>query len=729
MCKKWILLVCFVCLPGLAERALGFGLNVDIGNTGQPIKTGWQEFSGDGNNETDPKTEVYLVGAVSISVSIETGYAHDSGYRSYGGGDLGGDMVYPDNHNGPVEGRVVLTLGGLPADSYVLTSYHNDSKGSHAQQDPIDVTVSGAISVSTSDLGVVQTKMLDDNGLGQSTVTFTANGTGDVVVTYTPTTDNGAVSKAVLNGFELETSGIAVNFDSAASADFESVSPAALSVSLSGVTSNTVTVDYNVSGGTAVGGGQDYTLEGGTLTFQPDQATPEYINIVIVNDGSPEEDETIEVTLSNPFNAALGATAQHTYTILDPRPEVAFDATASEGLENVSLAYIPVSLSWAWPDTVTVDYNVTGGTAVGGGEDYNLPAGTLQFDPFDVTEYISITVVRDNYDEDPDETVEITLSNQNNAKMGAGSEHTFTILPPMFQVCPEGDLDGDCDVDFNDVRIFAGQWLDTPGSCSGYDCADIDGINGVDGQDYALLAGNWKEEASPVVINECMASNDETIADPQDEYDDWIEIYNGSGIPVDVGGMWLADAGNTWQIPDDRPGETTIVGGGYLLIWADEDIAATPGLHASFKLSKDGDKVSLYATDGITLINEIEFDTQVSDISYGRYPDGSDIIRFFGTPTPWAQNSGAYVDEVADTKFSHDRGFYESPFNVSVTCETDGAEIHYTLDGSEPNDTVGAGTYLYAGPIEVNQTTVLRAAGFKPGYLTTDIDAQTYIFL
>jgi hypothetical protein len=29
----------------------------------------------------------------------------------------------------------------------------------------------------------------------------------------------------------------------------------------------------------------------------------------------------------------------------------------------------------------------------------------------------------------------------------------------------------------------------------------------------------------------------------------------------------------------------------------------------------------------------------------------------------------------------------------------------------------------------VNQTTVLRAAGFKPGYLTTDIDAQTYIFL
>jgi len=728
MCRKLIFSIFIVFLPGLVNSVLAFPLMVDIGDTGQTVKAGWQEFSGDGNLEIDPKTEIYQVGELSISVSIETGFTNDSGYRDYGGGDLGGDMVYPDDHYGSAEGRVILTLGNLPAGSYILTSYHNDSKGTHAQQDPINVTVSGAISDSTSDLAVVQTKSLDDNNLGQSTVTFTADGTGNVVITYTPTTDNGVVSKAVLNGFQLDSTGTTVQFDSAASENFESVSPAVLSVSLSTITPNTVTVDYNVTGGTAVGGGQDYTLAGGTLIFVPNQATPEYITIVIVNDGLPEEDETIKVTLSNPVNATLGAVTQHTYTILDPRPNIAFDTTASEGPENISPAYVPVSSSWAWAETVTVDYNVTGGTAING-EDYSLTSGTLVFEPCEVTEYITITIVKDDFDEDPDETIEITLCNPNSAKLGINTQHTFTILPAAVQVCPIGDLDGNCEVDFNDLQIFASQWLNAPGSCWDFNCADFDGSNFVDMFDFGLLAGNWRVKLCPLVINEFMASNDETIMDPQGQYNDWIEFYNASAIAVDMGGMWLADTGNWWQVPDDRPAETTVESYGHLLIWADNDVCDTPGLHAGFALSKDGDEVSLYAADGVTLIDSIEFKTQVSDISYGRYPDAGENLRFFATPTPLAQNVGAYVGEVADTKFSHDRGFYESPFNVSITCNTEDAVIHYTLNGSEPNEFEGDGTYNYTGPVGINQTTTLRAAAFKPGYLPTNVDAQTYIFL
>jgi hypothetical protein len=175
-------------------------------------------------------------------------------------------------------------------------------------------------------------------------------------------------------------------------------------------------------------------------------------------------------------------------------------------------------------------------------------------------------------------------------------------------------LDGNCEVDFNDLEIFAAQWLDPPGGCSDSNCANFDGINGVDMFDFAMLAGNWRKKICPIVVNECMASNDETIADPQDEYNDWIEFYNASGIAVDMGGMWLADSANWWQIPDDRPAETTVDAGGYLLIWADDDVGDTPGLHASFKLSKSGDEVSLYAADAVTLIDSIEFKTQVSDL-------------------------------------------------------------------------------------------------------------------
>ncbi|MHC4497788.1 MAG: lamin tail domain-containing protein [Planctomycetota bacterium] len=727
MCRKLIFSVFIGFLLGLVDSVLAFPLKVDIGDIGQTVKPGWEEFSGDHNNEVDPKTESYLVGELTISVSIETGFTNDSGYRDYGGGDLGGDMVYPDDHDGSVEGRVILTLGSLPTSDYTLTSYHNDSKASHAQQEPINVTVSGAISDSTSDLGVVQTKSLDDSNLGQSIVTFTANGTGDVVITYTPTTNNGAVSKAVLSGFQLDSTETTVQFDSPASEDFESVSLVILTVVLSPATPDMVTVDYNVTGGTATAV-EDYTFSAGTLTFDPNQTTPEYISISIINDGEPEDDETIEVILSNPVDALLGANAQHTYTILDPRPGVGFETIDSEGREDVSPAYIPVSLSWAWAETVTVDYNVTGGTAIVG-EDYNLADGTLVFDPCDLTEYISITIMEDDYDEDPDETIEITLSNPSNAKLGTNTQHTFTILPPTAQVCPTGDLDGNCEVDFNDLEIFALQWLDSPGGCSDSNCADFDGINGVDMFDFAMLAGNWRRKLCPIVVNECMASNDETIADPQDEYNDWIEFYNASGIAVDMGGMWLADSANWWQIPDDRPAETTVDAGGYLLIWADDDVGDTPGLHASFKLSKSGDEVSLYAADAVTLIDSIEFKTQVSDISYGRYPDASASLRFFATPTPGAENVGAYLGEVADTKFSHDRGFYESPFTLSITCNTADANINYTLNGSEPNEFEGDGTYAYSGPIDINQTTTLRAAAFKPGYLPTNVDTQTYIFL
>ncbi|MHC4706205.1 MAG: lamin tail domain-containing protein, partial [Planctomycetota bacterium] len=376
-----------------------------------------------------------------------------------------------------------------------------------------------------------------------------------------------------------------------------------------------------------------------------------------------------------------------------------------------------------------VDYNATGGTAVNG-EDYELDAGTLVFDPCELTKYISVVIVEDEFEEDPDETIEITLSNPTKSKLGINTQHTFTILPGTVQPCPKGDLDGDCDVDFNDVDFFVFQWLDPPGSCGGYMCANMDGLDGVDMRDFALLADNWLVESWPIKINEFMASNGGFLTDPEDPNDtpDWFELYNAGPLPIDLAGMYvtddLGDPGDYYEIP---PG-ITIPSGGYLLFYADEDDGEGP-LHTTFALRASGEEICLIDTDGTTLIDRIVFGQQITDISYGRYPDAAGNLRFFATPTPLAENSGAYLDEVADTKFSHKRGFYDSPFALSITCNTGGAEIHYTLDGSEPNEFVDGSTYLYTGPIDINYTTTLRAAAFKPGYLPTNVDTQTYIFL
>ena len=289
--------------------------------------------------------------------------------------------------------------------------------------------------------------------------------------------------------------------------------------------------------------------------------------------------------------------------------------------------------------------------------------------------------------------------------------------------CPIGDFDWDCKVDWRDMQILADMWLDDSGAV-----ADIDGDAVVDAMDFSSLAQNWLNTRALLVINEFMASNSSYLDDPQGQYDDWLEIYNAADVAMDVGGMYLTDDLNEpakWRIPSDNPSATTIPAHGHLLIWADSD-TGDAGLHANFKLDADGDEIGLFDVDGSTLVDSVSFSRQVSDISYGRYPDGSNNWRFFSDATAGLKNEGAYLGLVADTKFSTDRGFYYAPLDVVITCETPDANIHYTTDGSTPAETHG---YEYAGPISVGTTTCLRAMAFKPGWMPSNVDAHTYIFL
>jgi spore coat protein CotH len=131
---------------------------------------------------------------------------------------------------------------------------------------------------------------------------------------------------------------------------------------------------------------------------------------------------------------------------------------------------------------------------------------------------------------------------------------------------------------------------------------------------------------SPIVINEVMASNTSTLADPQGEFDDWIELRNLTDQDVDLTGRYLSDEPNhprKWAFPAG----TVIPADGYLLVWADEDGSATPGLHASFKLSADGEEIFLTDTDANlnAILDSISFGPQTTDRSYGRTDADADV--------------------------------------------------------------------------------------------------------
>ena len=301
--------------------------------------------------------------------------------------------------------------------------------------------------------------------------------------------------------------------------------------------------------------------------------------------------------------------------------------------------------------------------------------------------------------------------------------------------CPAGDLNLDCEVNLQDLQVLAEDWLAPPRQTEGGPWrADLNGDDEVGMVDFAMMADNWCRSHTPVLINEVLASNGGYIIDPQGQYDDWIEIYNAGHEAIDIGGMYLTDdlsVPTMWRIPDDNPSATTIPARGYLLIWADGD-TADPGLHANFRLNVGGEELGLFDTDGPTsgaLIDTLAFGHQTVNISYGRYPDADDDLRFFGFPTPGGQNDRAYLGVVADTKFSHERGFYDSPFSVTITAETEGATIFYTLNGMVPNDP----TYrffpgkVYSGPIPITKTTCLRAVAIKHGWKPSKLETHTYL--
>jgi len=157
----------------------------------------------------------------------------------------------------------------------------------------------------------------------------------------------------------------------------------------------------------------------------------------------------------------------------------------------------------------------------------------------------------------------------------------------------------------------------------------------------------------------------------------------------------------------------------------------------------NGDKVlSLNAPDNVPLYNSTASGSHEAGVyETHQLPDpddylvtGDNVIAVQGFNLT-ADSSDFKLDveltsyrQVADTKFSHDRGFYEAPFTVTIATATDGATIRYTTDGSEPTASHGASA-VNSAQVTIDRTTCLRAAAFKQDHEPTNVDTHTYIFL
>ena len=151
-------------------------------------------------------------------------------------------------------------------------------------------------------------------------------------------------------------------------------------------------------------------------------------------------------------------------------------------------------------------------------------------------------------------------------------------------------------------------------------------------------------------INEFVAKNNSGIQDEFGNYGDWIEIYNFGETELDITGMHMSDMVDNPTLYTFNP--TVIPSETYLLVWCDgtdEDIITSPDtLHANFKLGAGGETILLSFSNN-TIIDSLTFGAQTADISFGRYPDGTDDWVSFTIPTPResnAVNEGPVITEV-----------------------------------------------------------------------------------
>jgi len=208
-------------------------------------------------------------------------------------------------------------------------------------------------------------------------------------------------------------------------------------------------------------------------------------------------------------------------------------------------------------------------------------------------------------------------------------------------------------------------------------------------------------------INEFLASNDSLVADEFGEYDDWIEIYNADSKDINLGGFYLSDkfdVPNKWAFPD-----TTIMAGDFLLLWADED-QEQGSMHTNFKLSRNGEQLGIFNSDSTNFapVDTITFLFQVTNVSYGRYPDGTENWISLLSPTPGSANE--IIDNISNPSDDLPISFqlnqnYPNPFNPKTVISWQmavGSHVElviYNMLGEEVatlvSQNMNAGTHEY----------------------------------
>lgn len=219
-----------------------------------------------------------------------------------------------------------------------------------------------------------------------------------------------------------------VGFAGSASSGSEAASPVSIPITLSAPSSVPVTVNFDVTpGGSATGGGVDFTSITGTLTFAPGEIL-KHLLLPIANDALLENSETVELALSSATHAVLSTTSRHTFTIQDDdTPSVSITASTPVASEGGASGAFTVSRTGSTASALTVNFTRTG-TATSGTDfiafapltSISIPAGQSSVE-------LPVVTLQD-VSAESSETVIVTIDDNVGYSKGISSSATVTIM-------------------------------------------------------------------------------------------------------------------------------------------------------------------------------------------------------------------------------------------------------------------------------------------------------------
>jgi hypothetical protein len=212
-------------------------------------------------------------------------------------------------------------------------------------------------------------------------------------------------------------------------------SPLTFTVTKTGTTSSSYSVNYATADGTAAAG-SDYNAKSATLTFAAGGTSSQTFQVTTLTDSVVESPETVLVNLSGQTGGATITTGQGSGTINDVPPPPSFAISNATAVSEGGSLTFTVTKTGTTLSSYSVNYATGGGTATSG-TDYTATSGTLTF-PAGSTTSLPVTVptLTDSVVESP-ETVLVTLSAPTGGATITTSQGSGTINdvpPPSFAI-------------------------------------------------------------------------------------------------------------------------------------------------------------------------------------------------------------------------------------------------------------------------------------------------------